>query len=255
MKELLAPILSNPQPPPQDGGLPYWIFWFLISIIFLLFMFIFLREKELRKRINSFFFGVKFYLKKSHLKLKQNRELHKKTKLLRQIGQTAWENGIKGEKNQGTTAAELINLEKKNKLYQHQLNKINLKLESLKKRLKGSQKIFHSLHKQKQTLNKKNNNLYPPEQKQENKIEELINQEKRRIKDIRKDIKNSKKQKKKIKKNIKSVAQKKDKLFLKLGQQIDENRVNHHLLSFYYVQVDERNQRLQTIERQIGNIK
>ncbi len=40
-------------------GIPYWIFWFLLSLILLLLLFIFLRDKDLRRRLSLVLAGAK----------------------------------------------------------------------------------------------------------------------------------------------------------------------------------------------------
>jgi len=59
MKGFLYCLLYSQAPPVTREGVPYWILWFLLCIILLLLTFIFLRDKNLRQRLNSFFFGAK----------------------------------------------------------------------------------------------------------------------------------------------------------------------------------------------------
>lgn len=79
MFDLIADVLSS-QSPVSDSkeGLPYWIFWFLLCIILLLVVFIFLRDKSLRQRLNSFFFGIKKKLMKIQLHSRIKKEKQKK---------------------------------------------------------------------------------------------------------------------------------------------------------------------------------
>lgn len=60
MFDLIANVLFSQSPAPDSReGLPYWIFWLLLCIILLLVVFIFLRDRGLRQRLNSFFFSIK----------------------------------------------------------------------------------------------------------------------------------------------------------------------------------------------------
>ncbi|MFW6132157.1 MAG: hypothetical protein ACOC5F_06145, partial [Candidatus Aminicenantaceae bacterium] len=63
MRLFLEKVFSS-QPPPETlkEGLPFWIFWLLLCVILLLTAFIFLRDKDLRKRLNNFFFNTKIKL-------------------------------------------------------------------------------------------------------------------------------------------------------------------------------------------------
>jgi hypothetical protein len=91
MKEFLSSLTQQAPLPGAQEGLPYWIFWFLLSIILLLVFFIFLRDKDLRRRINLFFFGTKQKLIKIRLQHRLKRELRKKEELIRDMGKTVWE--------------------------------------------------------------------------------------------------------------------------------------------------------------------
>ncbi len=102
MRGLFASIISRQTPPPGDGeGLPYWTFWLLLCIIMLLVVFIFLRDKDLRGRINLFFFGAKKKLIKIRLQARLKRECRKKDDLIQNLGIKVWDSEIKipgGEK-------------------------------------------------------------------------------------------------------------------------------------------------------------
>ncbi len=102
MKGILSSIFPQQIPPPgSNEGLPYWTFWLLLCVIFLLVVFIFLRDKDLRRRVNLFFFGAKKKLIKIRLQTRLKREYRKKTEISRNLGKKIWEEGIqipKGEK-------------------------------------------------------------------------------------------------------------------------------------------------------------
>ncbi len=71
-------------------GLPYWILWLLLCIILLLMTFIFLRDKDLRQRINIFFLGAKRRVKRTHLQMRLNRAKRRRSDLLREVGEKVW---------------------------------------------------------------------------------------------------------------------------------------------------------------------
>ncbi len=111
MKGFFASIFSQQAPPPgSNEGLPYWAFWLLLCIIFLLVVFIFLRDKDLRRRLSLFLFGAKKKLIKIRLQARLRRESRRKTEVLRNMGKKIWQEAIqipKGEK----IHKELINLQ------------------------------------------------------------------------------------------------------------------------------------------------
>jgi hypothetical protein len=77
-------------------GLPYGLLYFLLCIILLLLIFIFLRDRDLRSRLNDFFSGAKRRMKKARLRLKLNRETRKRIDLLKGLGERAWREKIQG---------------------------------------------------------------------------------------------------------------------------------------------------------------
>jgi hypothetical protein len=103
MKAILENIFSRQTPAPGSSeGLPYWIFWLLLCFILLLLVFIFLRDKDLRRRINLFLFGAKKKLIKLRLHARLKRECRKKEDLIRDLGKKVWEDKLKIPKGEKT---------------------------------------------------------------------------------------------------------------------------------------------------------
>ncbi len=102
MKAFFASIFAQQSPPPgTNEGLPYWTFWLLLFVILLLVVFIFLRDKDLRRRLNLFFFGAKKKLIKIRLQARLRRENRRKNDILKNMGKKIWEERIeipRGEK-------------------------------------------------------------------------------------------------------------------------------------------------------------
>jgi hypothetical protein len=92
---VLAPVAS----PPEIGGegLPYWIAGLLASVIILLLVYIFLRDRDLRHRINEFLSGAKKRVKRAQLRLRLKRERRRRTEALADLGRTAWSLRVPGE--------------------------------------------------------------------------------------------------------------------------------------------------------------
>jgi len=96
MAKLLTTIFPNQGIPPEAAeGLPFWIFWLMLCVILLLFAFIFLRDKDLRKKLNLFFMGFKKKIKKIRLQQILKREQQKIENTLLELGRTAWSQNIK----------------------------------------------------------------------------------------------------------------------------------------------------------------
>jgi chromosome segregation ATPase len=87
-----------PQPPaptPVDGGLPFWLLWFLLCVILLLVAFIFLRDKDLRRRVSSFLSGARRHMSRLRLQVRLKREKEKKAGLWRELGKLAWSEDVR----------------------------------------------------------------------------------------------------------------------------------------------------------------
>lgn len=135
MKEFFAALYPTQNlPEGAREGLPYWILWLLMCIIFLLVTFIFLRDKDLRRRLDSFFFGIKKKLTKVRLQSMLKREGQKHEDFLRELGQKAWAKKIpfKAGKN---IDEKLAQLEKAEAEYKKEITDIKAEVSSLRKNL------------------------------------------------------------------------------------------------------------------------
>jgi len=88
---LAAGRIVQALPGPDAGeGLPFWLLWFLLCVILLLVAFIFLRDKDLRRRISSFLSGARRHMIRLRIQAKLKREKEKKAALWRELGKLAW---------------------------------------------------------------------------------------------------------------------------------------------------------------------
>jgi chromosome segregation ATPase len=144
MRTILANIFTRQTPSPGSSeGLPYWIFWLLLCVILLLLVFIFLRDKDLRRRINLFLFGAKKKLIKIRLGARLKRECRKKDDVIRNLGKKSWEaklNIPNGEK----TVEELEMLEKNKQDLEREFNDAHEKISGLE----ADQEKFIQKHKE-----------------------------------------------------------------------------------------------------------
>jgi chromosome segregation ATPase len=84
-------------PPVAAEGLPFWLLWLLLCVILLLVAFIFLRDKELRRRISAFLSGARRHMTRLRLQAKLKREKEKKAALWRELGKQAWNEDIQAD--------------------------------------------------------------------------------------------------------------------------------------------------------------
>jgi len=131
MKEILSYFSIQTPQSGTEGGLPYWIFWFLLSIILLLIIFIFLRDKKMRQRLNQFLFRTKQKLVRLGLQKKLNIEKRKKTGCFDDIGKTVNEKKIRlpGDEK---LVKKINGLEKKKAERKKEIQTINSKIDELK---------------------------------------------------------------------------------------------------------------------------
>lgn len=71
-------------------GLPFWLLWLLLCVILLLVVFIFLRDKDLRRRISAFLSGARRHMLRLRLQAKLKKERERKVALWRELGKQAW---------------------------------------------------------------------------------------------------------------------------------------------------------------------
>ncbi len=113
MKDLIQTLFSAQNTVEgSPDGLPYWIFWTLIGVIALLVVFIFLRDKDLRRRLDAFFLQIKNRLRKLRLQATLKREQQKQESFLEELGEKAWSEDV-SLPTAASIRDELARLEKK----------------------------------------------------------------------------------------------------------------------------------------------
>lgn len=125
------------EPPLPKGGLPYWIFWFLLCVILLLLTFIFLRDKRLRMRLNSFFTRARRKVVKIRLQTRLRKESQRKKELFKELGKETWKENITVEKSE-KISEELKKLEENWSNSLKELDEADAKIEMLANQLKES---------------------------------------------------------------------------------------------------------------------
>ena len=140
----ISPLASSLQPLPDTAreGLPYWIFWLLLSIILLLLFFIFLRDKDLRHRLSAFLSGAKRKMLRLRLQAKLRREKVKKSGLWKELGRKAWSEDIQVE-GTGEVCQKLKILEEEKSARQSEWHEIYSQIEALGRRHEDLRKSQH----------------------------------------------------------------------------------------------------------------
>ena len=347
MRNLLRSLSQPQELNLQTGsGLPYWTFWMLILVIALLLVFIFLRDKDLRRRLDRFFLGIKNRLRKLRLQTTLKKEKQRHEVFMFELGQKAWEEDVEVpsaqtlrdelarldkqraeledkrvdledriaqvqedlsefEKKQ---EAALLKLEAELKPFVDRLNEIkaqekgvdrdmaqkkgavehsgkevaaarkqleglqdkgdvleevkNFELDSLKEKIQGLEaqqseaaEALEQLKEQKQELEKDLGAQETSQEEFQSKIRKQRDFTKNETKRFQKDIKEWEKQRDKVVDSIQEIDQKKKPLLRELGEQVDQDRVDHEDLEILYSKIDRTKIKTQELEEQIKDLE
>jgi hypothetical protein len=198
-------------------GLPYWIFWLLLSLILLLLIVIFLRDKDLRRRLSLALAGAKRRMQRTRLRLRLNREKRRKAELFRQLGRMVWTARIHPDRF-GLSFDRLERLEAETAGHHSALKDITDESTALQTR-------------QEETRQNRRN-LADSAALRAAKAEDRDFQ--RRIRDLERKSKTERGQ-------LKRLGREKLDQYERLGALIDEFRIEHPDLLGFYVQVDKVN--------------
>lgn len=229
MKSSLSSIFSFQTPAPgSQEGLPYWTLWFLLCIILLLLAFIFLRDKDLRQRLNRFLFGAKKKLIRFRLQTRLKAAKRKKNELFRDLGQKVWDEGlvVEGAEKIGSTLAKLAESKAS---FLDELVEIEIRISKLKKNLdENIVKSEIKISGQKTELKIHNERLAAAKDKTK-ATKSLVAQNKRDEETIDKSIHHLKKEQLNLKKAA-PLNDEQQKSIDRLGQQIEEAENTHREL-------------------------
>lgn len=201
----------------QREGLPYWIFWFLLCIILLLSVFIFLRDKEMRQRINYFFIGAKHKSIIIRLRMKLKKEKQKREDRWKELGEKAWERDL--EFAAGESLRRVLGyLEKQ--LHQNQME---------------WEEVFQEIQKLGRTP-----------------ALSAVDREEFRFRE--KEVKEQERRRERIQMKIKSIERHRDHRLRSLGKLLDSLQVRAPEFEELYTRINEVNQRIFHLEQRIENL-
>lgn len=188
MVYLLSSFLTSQTPTPgSKEGLPFWTFWFLLCIILLLIIFIFLRDKDLRQRLNSFLFRAKAKLIKMRLQARLKMILRKKEGLIQELGQKAFSVGLKLEKDENI-GGELTRLEKNKKGLEKELRETESEISTLQSNLENQIQKFKAQLKRQESRKKDHEIMLAETKEKEKQIGRVVMQKQRKIEETAKEI-------------------------------------------------------------------
>ena len=213
----------------EREGLPFWILWLLLCIILLLLAFIFLRDRDLRQRLNEFLSGAKRRMKRTQLQIRLNREKKRKGELLKELGKNAWLAKL-SDKKYDSLFHNLESLDNESHERQSELKGILAGIIDLQKKQDDARQANKQLAKLKEAG-----------QTPDGQSIRAVKDEERRLK---KEIKEGEKKIKAGQDALKDIDRRKADQFIQLGTIIDEGRPEAREFLGFYVQIDKSNRQI-----------
>jgi chromosome segregation ATPase len=195
----------------------------------MLLAFIFLRDRDLRQRLNEFLSGAKKRMKRTQLQIRLNREKRKRTVLLKELGKKAWVDKVSDDKYKAFFHA-LEHLEKQGSERQTELQGILSRITDLQKKQEDARKTTKQLLKLKEA----------GEVPDGHKIHEAKEEEKR----LKKEIRDGDRKIKAGQEFLKAIDRQKEEQFIEIGALIDRGRPEHKDFLGIYVQIDKLNRNI-----------
>jgi hypothetical protein len=130
-------------------GLPYWTLWLLLCVILLLVAFIFLRDKDLRHRLDFFLSGAKRRMQRTRLQMRLNKAKRKRSALLHELGRLCWSSRLPIPKT-ATLLHEIDTWEEQRLRRQSGLKEDLARVQELRRQLEESRGRTRSLAKLKE---------------------------------------------------------------------------------------------------------
>jgi chromosome segregation ATPase len=138
------PTLPAQAPASAAEGLPYWLLWVLLCVILLLVAFIFLRDKDLRRRVSSFLSGARRHMLRLRLQVKLKKEKERKAALWRELGKLAWSEDVRATCIEGE-CAKLAGLEEEIGRHQKTWHEVYSRVEVLGREHDAALKRYRAL--------------------------------------------------------------------------------------------------------------
>lgn len=208
----------------QKAGLPFWLFYLLLSLIVLLIILNFLKNKSLRQRLSYTLAGPRRRFNRLRLQVRMRNEEQKKAELFRRLGELA-----------SSKWPDLPEIEE-----------FTSEIRSLEEKITDLQNRWHLLYRELELLKLEKRKLLANSHSGETTKEE---QEKvdRRIAELEKE-------KAEIQRNIMATDELLAPHHENIGRVIYRLRPNREDLDFIYFQIDDVGKSIQEIKEKIENL-
>jgi chromosome segregation ATPase len=256
---LLAARIFNLQTAPGREGLPYWILYLLLCIILLLLTFIFLRDKDLRRRLSAFLSGGRRKILRMRLQARLKKAKQTKTALIRELGERAWKGQIHKEKH-SEVFRELNSLEEKKKDLESEIASTDSRITALQKGQDEYRRQLEDRIRQQEDAKK------PFEAKKDSpeaerivsqhlkQIAALKEESRERIREFQREIKEWQKKKEKLRAKAADIEEDRAPLLEELGTGLNQERAEHPELLAVFSQIDRASSDINHLNRQIERL-
>jgi hypothetical protein len=210
-------------------GLPYWTFYLLLCLILLLVAFIFLRDKDLRMRLNEFLSGAKKRMKRTQMQIRLKRENKRKTDHLKELGRRAWGEKL-SEPPLEPHFRSLDHLDRLRAEKQAELKDILARIIELQRKISAAGQAPQRPRKE--------------ENEGEPLAKPMRHAAKNEERQFRKEIQESEKKIREGQEFLKSIDIRKSEQFVRIGAILDDGRPEHKDFLGIYVQIDKLNRKI-----------
>lgn len=217
-------------------GLPFWLFWLLIALIGLLIFFIFLHDKDLRRRIDFFFLGARNRSLQIHLRRQMKREKKKKERLWLDLGRIVYDHKLPID---GTEAIlrSLDSLERKKQQILSELSYVQNNLTIIQTKVSSSPSAGEGLNSS-STLNSEASSIAKIYMDKESPKSKATWQRK----------------KSKLEEKIKDLEEQANDFLITLGRITDTLRFKNEKLIPIYEKIDSVNLKLSHLEQRLDSL-
>ncbi|MBC7364147.1 MAG: hypothetical protein H5U07_06360 [Candidatus Aminicenantes bacterium] len=208
-----------PELEAQKSGLPFWLFYLLLSIVLLLLVINFLQNKNLRQKISFTLAGPRRRLNRLRIEVQLRREIEKKEELLRELGKLAM--------------SKIIRLPEE----EDSLSEIRL----LEEEIYHLQSLWHETYRKLEMLK-----LEKRRALNENSNEKALN-----LPVLDEQIKNLENEKKLLEDKIITINEQINHYYLSIGRTVNKYRPDYEDLAFLYFQVDKAEKAINDLETKL----
>lgn len=205
----------------QKAGLPFWLFYLLLSIILLLIFINFLQNRNLRQKISFFLSGPRRRFNRLKLEVRLRQEVEKKDALLQELGKLA--------------ATKKLNIP--------ELEELISEIGSLEEESSHLQVLWHDIHRKLGMLKIEKRKV----------LNENQNGKTQNLTALEEAIAGLEKEKRRLEEKIMILREQLEPHYLTIGKVVNKHRPDYEDLAFLYFQIDKIAMTIDKIQKEIDS--